>query len=118
MDRSGSPFPSDLVFPEDHAWPGNVRELKNLVARRLAQGPLAPNVEPTSAKPIQDVSFFDELMRQDLSFSEARLRAIAEFERYFVLKALERHGGNVSKAAASAGIARRYFHRLKSRHQD
>jgi len=40
---------------------------------------------------------------------------IADFERVFVAQVLARHGGNVSRAAAASGLARRYFQILKQR---
>jgi hypothetical protein len=42
---------------------------------------------------------------------------VAEFERFFVERILAKHGGNVSRAAAASGIARRYFQVLKTRHR-
>jgi hypothetical protein len=59
----------------------------------------------------------ENLVSDDPSFTEARARVIAAFERFFVTRTLERHAGNVTKAAASSGLARRYFHQLKSRHR-
>jgi DNA-binding NtrC family response regulator len=50
-----------------------------------------------------------------LPFSTARQRAIEEFERVYITRVLAEHGGNVMRAAAASGIARRYFHILKAR---
>jgi hypothetical protein len=51
-----------------------------------------------------------------MPFSEARTRFIGLFERCYLEHALDAHNGNVSRAAAAAGVARRYFHILKRRH--
>ncbi|HSO34374.1 MAG TPA: helix-turn-helix domain-containing protein [Labilithrix sp.] len=40
---------------------------------------------------------------------------LREFEGRYVQNVLERNGGNVSRAAAVSGLARRYFQILKSR---
>jgi DNA-binding NtrC family response regulator len=114
MDRSGGSLPADLVFPIAHRWSGNVRELSNLVTRRLTTGKALVHTDLDSADRMLEL---ERLVADDPSFSEARARVIAAFERFFVKRTLERHGGNVTKAAASSGMARRYFHELKSRHR-
>jgi DNA-binding NtrC family response regulator len=50
-----------------------------------------------------------------LPLGEARQEVVAEFERRYVERMLEKHGGNVTRAAESAGVARRYFQILKAR---
>ncbi len=40
---------------------------------------------------------------------------LATFERAYIQKLLERHGGNVTRAAEASGIGRRYFTKLASR---
>ncbi len=45
----------------------------------------------------------------------ARERVVDEFERRYLEKVLAKHGGNVAKAAESAGIARRYFQIIRAR---
>jgi DNA-binding NtrC family response regulator len=40
---------------------------------------------------------------------------VVEFERRYVRRVLDRHSGNVTHAAESAGVARRYFQILKAR---
>jgi hypothetical protein len=40
---------------------------------------------------------------------------VDEFERRYIAQVLEEHGGNIAKAAAASGIARRYFQLLKAR---
>jgi DNA-binding NtrC family response regulator len=114
--RDDTPFPSDLVFYDGYDWPGNVRELKNLVTRRRVMGSPLVEMDPGLTPPSSDASIIERVVAQSLSFSEARERVVAEFERVFVTRTLERHGGNVTKAATTSGLARRYFHRLKARH--
>jgi DNA-binding NtrC family response regulator len=51
----------------------------------------------------------------DLSFSSARRRVIDAFEKRYVEAILTKHGGNVTRAAAASGIARRYFYKVRAR---
>ena len=120
-----------LLRWEDHTWPGNVRELRNTVARHLALGELASLPFLPRAEPDEDVSSSSPSSSQlssagrelaqiveqalDCPLGEARQRVVEEFERRYIQRILGRHGGNVTRAAESAGIARRYFQVLKAR---
>jgi DNA-binding NtrC family response regulator len=59
----------------------------------------------------------DDFIEQalELPLGEARQRVVEEFERRYVKRLLARHGGNVTRAAQSAGVARRYLQILKAR---
>lgn len=110
----GSIPPGFIENVKLHRWPGNVRELRNLVARTIALGDLAPVMPSDSAQ--DDLSgFFDEVLSEELPFTRARDMVMDEFRRQFVERALERHGGSVPKAAAAAGVSRRYFDRIRER---
>ncbi|HEX7671915.1 MAG TPA: sigma 54-interacting transcriptional regulator [Polyangiaceae bacterium] len=118
-----------LLRWEDHSWPGNVRELRNTVARHLALGELASlpflprsdpegDAAPSSSSPSSsDGRELAQIVEQALDgpLGEARQRVVEEFERRYIQRILGRHGGNVTRAAESAGIARRYFQVLKAR---
>jgi DNA-binding NtrC family response regulator len=119
-------IPADLVKRwEDAPWPGNVRELRNAVARRLALGDLAdlPPSDPTGAdaneargggSPARGDSIARVLAR-DLPLADARQELLDEFESRYIDHLLEQHGGNVTRAAAAAGVARRHLQRLKAK---
>jgi two-component system response regulator HydG len=110
---------------EEYSWPGNVRELRNSVARRIALGefatvdpPLAP--ESHAALSLAEGSghdFVERVLGMDLPLVAARQRVIDDFERRYIAHVLGRHGGNVSRAAAASGVARRHFQRLRTRSQ-
>ena len=90
-------------------WPGNVRELRNHLERCAAlQEALQPLPEDPSPQRLDalDVS---------IPFSEARRRLLAEFEQSYVRALLELHGGNVSRAAVTAGVDRAHLHRIMRR---
>lgn len=101
---------------DEHPWPGNVRELRSTVARHLALGELADLSTEEPAEGTEPVSV-DQIIEQALTLplGEARQRVVVEFERRYVRRVLDRHSGNVTHAAESAGVARRYFQILKAR---
>ena len=120
-DRSRA-MPADLLDAYGgYGWPGNVRELRHVVSRKAALGEYdAEALTPAPPSPSPGTSGSDALYARMLdrgaSFSEARAHVIAEFERGYVEHVLAKHGGNVSRAAAASGIARRYFQILRTRH--
>jgi DNA-binding NtrC family response regulator len=86
-----------------HDWPGNVRELRNAVERAaLKSDEELPAViaEPAATEPYQ----------------QARDQFLADFERHFLVEALQQSGFNVTEAARRAGVELRYFRRLLQRY--
>jgi two-component system, NtrC family, response regulator GlrR len=112
-------FLEDLAL---HPWPGNVRELRNHIERCLAlREPQAPERrldEAVSATPgplppgatAAPTPSAEDLAAQPLR--AARAAWDRDFERRYLEALLARHGDNVSAAARSAGIDRKYFYRL------
>jgi len=97
----------DLAPLHAHPFDGNVRELARLVEQSLA------TAAPTPAGPtIPEVG--EELAQ--LPFKEAKEQLVDAFERRYVAALLERHGGNVSRAASEAGLDRNYLARLARKH--
>jgi two-component system, NtrC family, response regulator HydG len=54
---------------------------------------------------------------QGVSLGEARERWMAVLEGTYLRDLLDRHDGNISAAAKTAGVDRKTFHRLVSKHQ-
>jgi DNA-binding NtrC family response regulator len=108
---------------ESYDWPGNVRELQRAVERLLALGDKVSLVASRSQRhaPLPEMSgrpgedVMQRILRSNLGYSEARLCMLEAFERAYLEKALEENGGNVAAAAASSGIARRHFQRIRAR---
>jgi hypothetical protein len=50
-----------------------------------------------------------------LPFVEARARLVAEFERRYVERVMQVHGGDPGKAAAASGVGQRYFQMLRAK---
>jgi len=90
-------------------WPGNVRELRNHLERCAAlQEALQPSPEEPSPRNL-------DVLDLSIPFSEARRRLLDSFEQGYVRALLEQHGGNVSRAAATAGVDRAHLHRIMRR---
>jgi two-component system response regulator HydG len=135
LDAPPDTLTADLLARlEDYAWPGNVRELRNAVLRRVELGELPPQTTSGTASArltttgasrtagtdpgAIDTMFdpwVDELLAEKVPFPIARRRVQERFERRYVERVLEAHGGNVSKASIASGIARRYFQIVKAR---
>jgi DNA-binding NtrC family response regulator len=116
------PIPPGLVGRlEDYPWPGNVRELQNAIARHVAVGelPMRESIVPPSGAgpgdPRDQGDLIERVLAKDLPLPRARAEVVEEFERRYVQRVLDLHGGNVSRAAAASGIALRYFQLLKAK---
>jgi len=89
-----------------YAWPGNVRELKNLVERLMIMA-------PGDAIDLRDLPI--EIVESDAisvpaDFSSLR-QARDDFERRFILAALRKNRGNVTRTAEELGVERSHFYR-------
>jgi transcriptional regulator with GAF, ATPase, and Fis domain len=123
MSPDGDEIPERVLARfETQAWPGNVRELRNAVARAVALGDLvdsAPVSLPTPSQPPPPMDspadVIENVLREGLSLAVARQKVIDAFEGRYVASVLQRHNGNVTRAAHASGIARRYFYTLKNR---
>jgi len=109
---------------ESYRWPGNVRELQNVIERALPfcdgaeitiealpdalRGRPRTAVPPTRSPAPVDAS--------SLPFKDAKERLIEAFERQYLVDLLERHAGNVSRAARTARMDRKSITRLMKKH--
>jgi transcriptional regulator with PAS, ATPase and Fis domain len=101
-----------------HDWPGNVRELRNVVERGLSLegGALPIEVSGDVGAATNDAGNYNPGgMSKDVlekPFKEAKGLLVESFEREYLTHLLQRHNGNISRAALEAGIDRNYIHRL------
>jgi len=117
------PIPPEFLQKlEGYRWPGNVRELRNAVARRVALGELdrmgargSSRRSSTMPPPSAPVDALERVLAMGLPLPLARQRLIDAFERRYVERMLDEHGGNVRRAAEASGVARRYFQLLRAR---
>ncbi len=122
MSMGDDPLPASFLAQlESFAWPGNVRELINTMARRIALGEAAEadSVEglrgSRSAPPGELV---ERVLELGISLTEARALVVEDLERRYVERMLAKHDGNVTRAAAASGLARRYFQVLRARQRE
>jgi DNA-binding NtrC family response regulator len=102
----------------DRSWPGNVRELENLIHRAVALSDEAW-LDPTRVDEAEREGAEGREPRAGLTeqgFREAKARAIAEFERAYIVELLARAQGNLSLAARLAGKERSRLGRLVKKH--
>jgi DNA-binding NtrC family response regulator len=97
-----------------HEWKGNVRELKAAIdqALLLAAGPeitAGDLLGRPDGAPAEGAVAVPAAGGDARSFREAKDRVVAAFERQFIVDALRRHGGNITKAAEDVGMYRQNF---------
>jgi DNA-binding NtrC family response regulator len=97
--------PAASAALKGYAWPGNVRELRNLVERAvlLSEGRL---LEPSDFDSLHAVSAPGAGVTADGFALPAAGVNLEELERHLVVQALERSGGNQTRAATLLGLHR------------
>ncbi len=90
---------------DGYDWPGNVRELRNVVERAMAL---------CDGELLRPEDFIPEQAPAE-TFLEAKEALIHEFEERYVRALLNRHQGNVSKAAREAGLSRNALYGIMKR---
>jgi len=92
-------------------WPGNIRELRNLVERMVV----------LSRGQVLDVKDIPAQVREAATGGgEIRIDAgltVDEMEKRMIIQALEKTGGNRTKAAEQLGISRRTLHRKLNQYE-
>lgn len=114
---------------EAYHWPGNVRELRNMVERTLAlagkelpqrfdpTGGRGSRVAPTAPNSKRSPPSRGPRVDLDRPFLEQKHEMVATFEETYLTTMLDRHDGNISRAAAAAGLDRMYFKRLLKKYR-
>jgi len=98
--RSGAWSTGAIEALKRHSWPGNIRELRNIVEVALLRaggGTVRAQHLPLPEEPAVECVSDPELPYE---------RAIQEFRRSFIARALERNGNNRSATARELGISR------------
>jgi DNA-binding NtrC family response regulator len=104
-DRRRGVSPQALEILSAYDWPGNVRELESVIERALLLGEhdvIVPEDLPAAVR--ARASAPKGAMDLDIPEGGIDLEAV---ERTLLLKALEKAGGNVSRAARLLGLSRR-----------
>jgi DNA-binding NtrC family response regulator len=83
-----------------YAWPGNIRELQHSIERAVIM---------TDSASLQETDF---ILSRSLSTNQAsNTLNLDEVEKSAIAKALQMHGGNISKAADELGLTRASLYR-------
>ena len=102
-----------LMMLERYDWPGNVRELRNAIERAVSlteSSQIMPDdLPPDITEPASGRSHLH-------GYRAAKERAVTEFEVNYLRLLMAQWGGNISRAAAFAGLKRTALHRLLARH--
>jgi DNA-binding NtrC family response regulator len=111
--------PAAMTLLAEHTWPGNVRELECVIEEAALRGSGdvidVNDLKLLESRPVvSPVPGTAQELKQQLK--ALRAEAVVERERLFVVRALERHQGNVSAAARAVGMQRPNFQALMRRH--
>jgi DNA-binding NtrC family response regulator len=102
-----------LAAIQSYSWPGNVRELENVVCQAFLLG-AGPEIEVPALAPGGQEQESEIDLR---SYRRAKQRAILDFERRFLQRAIHSTGGNVAQAARLIQTERRHLGRLLKKHR-
>lgn len=110
--------PSAVTELVAYPWPGNVRELRNVIERAvmLSKG---DRVTQQDISGILQGSVQDSWASGDylhLPYAKAKEKVLEEFNHRYISYKLTNNDGNVTRAAAEAGLPRSYFHEIMRRY--
>jgi DNA-binding NtrC family response regulator len=113
-DEAAAPPPDLAEALARRDWPGNVRELRSAVERALLIGEPETLDEPAAGG--EQPGDRPRLVSGELSFRDAKERAIASWERSYVAELVKWSEGNLSRAARRAKMDRNHLRELLRRH--
>jgi DNA-binding NtrC family response regulator len=99
--------PAALIKLEGCAWPGNVRELQHAVERAVIM---------SDAAVLEPGDFLFSAEEAAPAGAPPAATSLGAMERRHVERILNKHGGNVSKAARELGISRAALYRRLEKH--
>ncbi|RPJ57953.1 MAG: sigma-54-dependent Fis family transcriptional regulator [Acidobacteria bacterium] len=96
-----------LKWLQSQSWPGNVRQLKHLIERAVLIGG-QDRLEPRDFEAALEMEP-EERTKDGLPY--AGQATMDEIEKAMIVRMLEHHAGNVSRAASALGMTRQAFYR-------
>ena len=114
--------PEVLAVLGEYPWPGNVRQLRNAVERACTLGEgevvgvedLPPEVCGKAPATVNLGGGGEDDVNE--TFQEMKQRKVAALESSYLEELLRKHGGNVTRSAADAGMSRSAFQKLMGRY--
>lgn len=100
--------PLALKKLQKYQWPGNIRELQHAIERAIIMS------DSNSLSP--DDFFFLNQKAESKAESEPETFNLDDVEKSVIQKAINRHGGNISKAAKELGLTRASLYRRMEKH--
>ena len=110
-----------LAVLRQYQWPGNVRELRNLMERVLILNPKTqrldrrhlPMLVPRERNASRDGKAADGVrsLVPTTDASRTLTEAREAYEREYILKKIDEHRGNISRAAEALGLERSHLYR-------
>ncbi|MBW6490361.1 MAG: sigma-54 dependent transcriptional regulator [Lentimicrobium sp.] len=93
---------------EKHNWPGNIRELQHSVERAVIM---------SESNILEPEDFFLSQLDDNAPLNETEnITNLEEREKLLIRKVIDKHGGNISKAAKELGLTRASLYRRIEKH--
>lgn len=104
--------PSALNWLSSRAWPGNIRQLRQCLERTL----LLVGKPVLEQHDFQFAEQHEEAQGQGMGMSMAGM-TLDQVEKLMIEKAMEQHGGNITRVAKALGLSRFSLYRRLEKHQ-
>jgi len=100
-----------------HDWQGNVRELENAVKRAVVMSTGSElTLTDLGLQPVECVAALAPDETAAMPYREAKASVLAQFSRRYLNAALEKSGGNVTRAARASGMERQSFQQVMKKY--
>lgn len=100
--------PTTIQRLEKHSWPGNIRELQHAVERAVIL---------SESNILQPQDFFLSQIEDGSQSDESDdITNLEEREKLLIRRVIDKHGGNISKAAKELGLTRASLYRRIEKH--
>ena len=92
---------------EKYSWPGNIRELQHAIERAIIM---------SDSQTLMPDDFFFLVQKADSGKDSSDNLNLDDIEKNIILKAINKHSGNISKAAKELGLTRASLYRRLEKH--
>lgn len=93
---------------QQYPWPGNIRELQHALERTIIMA-------DSDTLTTEDFTFLRHEVRSDAPVMDANF-TLEDMERETIKRVIDKHGGNISKAAKELGLTRASLYRRLEKH--